>query len=61
MADSSKSGYTIFNPTPKKLMRDFETDRPDVTESAYTVDAGHFQLETDHEMLSTEVLTKIKI
>lgn len=42
-------------------MRDFETDRPDVTESAYTVDAGHFQLETDHEMLSTEVLTKIKI
>ena len=24
-----------------------ETDRPDVTESAYTVDAGHFQYETD--------------
>ena len=28
-------------------MRDFETDRPDITESAYSVDAGHFQLETD--------------
>lgn len=28
-------------------MRDFETGRPDVTESAYTVDAAHFQLETD--------------
>ena len=28
-------------------MRDFETDRPDVTESAYTVDAGHLQAETD--------------
>ena len=28
-------------------MRSFETDRPDVTESAYTVDAGHFQFETD--------------
>lgn len=28
-------------------MRGFETDRPDLTESAYTVDAGHFQFETD--------------
>lgn len=46
-ADSSKSGYNLFHPTPESLMRGFETDRPDVTESAYTVDAGHFQLETD--------------
>ena len=28
-------------------MREFSTDRPDKTESAYTVDAGHFQLESD--------------
>lgn len=28
-------------------MRNFATDRPDITESAYSVDAGHFQLETD--------------
>lgn len=28
-------------------MRNFETDRPDVTESASTLDAGHFQLKTD--------------
>jgi hypothetical protein len=28
-------------------MREMETDRPDVTESPYTVDAGHFQVETD--------------
>ena len=28
-------------------MREFQTDRPDVTESAFTVDAGHFQVETD--------------
>ncbi len=28
-------------------MRSFETDRPDATESPYTVDAGHFQFETD--------------
>lgn len=39
--------FSIFNPVPKELMRDMETDRPDVTESPITVDAGHFQLETD--------------
>ncbi len=30
-----------------KKLREMQTDRPDVTESAYTVDAGHFQYETD--------------
>jgi len=40
-----KSGYHLFNPTPRKLMREMSTDRPDTTESAYTVDAGHFQIE----------------
>jgi hypothetical protein len=42
-----KSGYTLFNPTPREHMREMSTDRPDKTESAYTVDAGHFQLEMD--------------
>jgi hypothetical protein len=28
-------------------MREMETDRPDTTESPYSVDAGHFQLELD--------------
>jgi hypothetical protein len=42
-----KKHYNLFNPTPKNLMREFATDRPDATESPYTVDAGHFQLETD--------------
>src|SRR5438309_11170172 len=42
---SDKSGLTLFNPTPPGLMREFNTDRPDVTESPYTVDAGHFQVE----------------
>ncbi len=42
-----KSGYSLFNPTPKALMREMSTDRPDKTESPYTVDAGHVQLETD--------------
>ena len=42
-----KSGYHLFNPTPVESMREMSTDRPDKTESAYTVDAGHFQIEMD--------------
>jgi len=42
-----KSQYTLSNPTPKELMREMTTDRPDKTESPYTVDAGHFQFEMD--------------
>jgi hypothetical protein len=42
-----KSVYHLFSPTPPNLLREMSTDRPDVTESAYTVDAGHFQLEMD--------------
>jgi len=41
-----KSGYTLFNPTPDSLLRDLTTDRPDTTESPFTVDAGHVQIET---------------
>ena len=40
-----KSGYTLFNPTPRELMRDLSADRPDATESPITVDAGHLQVE----------------
>ena len=42
-----KKNFSLFNPVPRAQMREMETDRPDVTESPYTVDAGHFQLETD--------------
>lgn len=42
-----KSGYNLFNPVPENLMRDLSPDRPDETESPYTVDAGHYQLEMD--------------
>src|SRR5688572_16652673 len=44
---ADKSEFTLLNPTPRELMRDLSTDRPDKTESAYTVDAGHIQLEMD--------------
>lgn len=42
---SNKEQYTLFNPVPKELMREFTTDRPDTTEAPNTVDAGHFQVE----------------
>ena len=42
-----KSGYSLFNPVPELLLRDLSPDRPDQTESPFTVDAGHYQLEID--------------
>lgn len=42
-----KSSYNLFNPVPADLLRELSPDRPDKTESPYTVDAGHFQLEMD--------------
>ncbi len=44
-APSDKSKYHLFHPVPRELMRPMSTDRPDTTESAYTVDAGHVQVE----------------
>jgi Putative MetA-pathway of phenol degradation len=44
---SDKGIYTLFNPVPDDQMRDFNTDRPPKANVPYTVDAGHFQYETD--------------
>ena len=44
-ATGDKSSYNLSNPTPKSMMRPMHSDRPDVTDSPYTVDAGHFQIE----------------
>jgi hypothetical protein len=46
-----KSDYSLFNTTPDDLMRAFSTDRPPKANSPYTVDAGHFQYETDLAVL----------
>jgi hypothetical protein len=43
---ADKSQYSLLNPTPREHMREMSTDRPDTTESPYTVDAGHVQIET---------------
>src|SRR5215831_19582731 len=42
-----KSGFNLFNPTPQECLREMSADRPDRTDSAFTVDAGHFQAEMD--------------
>jgi hypothetical protein len=42
-----KSAYWLFSPTPDGEMRAFCTDRPPKANSPCTVDAGHFQYETD--------------
>jgi len=42
-----KSQFHLFNPTPSQHLREMSTDRPDKTESPYTVDAGRFQFEMD--------------
>ncbi len=44
-AASNKAAYHLLNPAPVALMREMSTDRPDKTESPYTVDAGHVQVE----------------
>src|ERR1700741_4208885 len=45
-AAQDKSQYTFLNPTPDHLLRDMTTDRPDTTETPFSVDAGHVQIET---------------
>ena len=44
---ADKSNYTLFHPVPEAEMRDLDTDRPDKTNSAITLDAGHVQIESD--------------
>ncbi len=35
--ETDKWQYNLLNPTPRNLMREMSTDRPDKTESPYTV------------------------
>jgi hypothetical protein len=46
-ATPDKSGYTLFDPVPDDQLRSLCTDRPTKTNSPCTVDAGHFQYESD--------------
>jgi hypothetical protein len=42
-----KSAYSLFNPTPTDAMRAFAPERPSKILNPFTVDAGHFQIESD--------------
>lgn len=53
-ADDAKSAYWLLRPTPDHLLRELSTDRPDKTESPFTVDAGHVQLEMDLVSLTVD-------
>ncbi len=46
-AGPNKNQYWLLNPVPPDQMRSFSTDRPTKSNVPYTVDAGHFQYETD--------------
>jgi hypothetical protein len=46
-AKPDKNQYWLLNPVPDDQMRGFSTDRPTKSNVPYTVDAGHFQYETD--------------
>lgn len=48
-----KSSYHLFNPTPRQQWRPMSSDRPDVTESPITVDAGAMQAETSFVDVTT--------
>jgi len=41
-----KSQYDLFHPVPENLMRGMDTDRPNITNTPHTIDAGHLQIET---------------
>jgi hypothetical protein len=42
---STTERYWLLDPVPREAMRPLSTDRPDQTESPYSVDAGHVQFE----------------
>jgi Putative MetA-pathway of phenol degradation len=43
---SDKWQHSLFNPTPTDELRGMDTDRPNVTNTPHTIDAGHLQIET---------------
>jgi hypothetical protein len=55
-----KQRYNLFHPTPKDSLREMDPDRPNVTESPYTVDAGHIQYEADFLRYQFKTTTESK-
>jgi hypothetical protein len=55
-----KNQYWLLNPTPPDEMRSFNTDRPTKANIPYTVDAGHFQYETDLVNYAHQVVGSVR-
>jgi hypothetical protein len=55
-----KNQYWLLNPTPPDQMRAFITDRPTKANVPYTVDAGHFQYETDLVSVTHQVVGSVR-
>src|SRR5215831_17350741 len=54
-----KNQYWLLNPVPPEEMRSFSTDRPTKANVPYTVDAGHFQYETDLANFTHQVVGSV--
>lgn len=54
VAASQAVAYNLFDPVPNEKMRELSTDRPDTTESPYSVDAGHYQIEWEAVSYGTD-------
>jgi hypothetical protein len=55
-----KDGFTLSKRTPVSLLRDLTPDRPDKTESPYSVDAGYFQIEADFVSFTTDRIASVR-
>jgi hypothetical protein len=58
-AKPNKNQYWLLNPVPAEQMRSFNTDRPTKANVPYTVDAGHFQYETDLVNFTHQVIGSV--
>ncbi|MBV1706994.1 MAG: transporter [Hyphomicrobiales bacterium] len=56
---ADKSAYTLFNPTPKALLREFSPHRPGKANSATTLDAGQIELESDFVNITNDPLNSV--
>jgi outer membrane putative beta-barrel porin/alpha-amylase len=57
----NKNQYWLLNPTPPGAMRTFNTDRPTKANIPYTVDAGHFQYESDLVSFTHQVVGSTRV
>ena len=58
-AKPDKNQYWLLNPVPADQIRSFNTDRPTKANVPYTVDAGHFQYETDLVNFTHQVIGSV--